>query len=572
MVGLLALGFLAGVIAGISPCVLPILPVVVVGWVAPVNDTSDPLRVRRRRALAVVIGLVSSFALITALGSLILSSLGLPQDLLRNLGLVLLVAVGVGLLVPTWGQLLERPFRRLTRAPRAGTGSGFALGLGLGLVFVPCAGPVLSAVSTLGARHHASLFSVALSFVFAVGAATPMLAVALGGDHLIERHRALSRQARRYRPVAGVLLIVMALALGINAAAPLQRWLPAYTQTLQHLVERNAFATRQLHGLEYPHATQGTLGACVARASQSTVNGLQSCGPAPAFRGITHWLNTAGDRPLNWASLRGRVVLVDFWTYSCINCQRTLPHVEAWYAKYRRDGFDVVGVESPEFAFEHVLANIAGAAKSLGVAYPIAVDDNLHTWTAYQNNYWPAEYLVGANGVIRHVAYGEGDYGATESYIRSLLRQAHPSLRLPAPTDVANLTPKETTNPETYLGTAREQYMVGALAPSGTHAYTMPATIPLGSYGLAGAWRSASESITAVRGARLTLGFQARHVYLVLGGRGTVRVRRNGAYVRTIEVRGFPTLYNLLDQAHDTAGHLTLDVAPGVAAYDFTFG
>ena len=413
---------------------------------------------------------------------------------------------------------------------------------------------------------------MALSFFFALGAAIPLLAIALAGDRVIERNRALSGRVRRLRPVAGALLIVMALVVGLNGITALQRWLPTYTQSLQKIVERNSFVTHQLHTLEYPHSGDGSLSACVSAASLSDVSGLQKCGVAPAFTGITAWLNTPGNRPLRLSALHGHVVLVDFWTYSCINCQRTLPHVEAWYSRYHRDGFDVVGVEAPEFAFEHVVSNIAAAARALGVDYPVAVDDNLDTWTAYQNNYWPAEYLIGPDGVIRHVGYGEGSYGETEGYIRSLLLAAHPHLSLPPVTSVANLTPNEATNPETYLGTERSQYMVGTLATSGVKDYTLPSSVPLNYYGLGGSWRSSSQDITAVSDARLTLGFQARHVYLVLGGTGTVTVSRDGTPVRTIAVHGFPTLYTLLSQAKDSSGSLELSVTPGVSAYDFTFG
>jgi cytochrome c biogenesis protein CcdA len=459
VIGLLVIGFLAGVIAGVSPCILPILPVVFVGWTAPVADEGQALRARRRRAVAVVAGLVVSFGTITAVGSVLLSSLGLPQDLLRDIGIALLVLFGVGLLVPDVEHFLERPFARLTRAAPSASTSGFVFGLGLGFVFVPCAGPVLSAVSTLGARHHASVFSVLLSFCFAAGASIPLLAIAL-----------------------------------------------------------------------------------------------------------------AGDRVIDLAALRGRVVLVDFWTYSCINCQRTLPHVEAWYARYHRLGLDVVGVETPEFAFEHVVSNIRAAAASLGVRYPIAVDDRLGTWTAYQNNYWPAEYLVGPDGVIRHVEYGEGSYAATETDIRTLLARAHPGIHLPARTDVADLTPTELTSPETYLGTARSQYMQGNLAPVGSATYNLPLSVADGRYALGGTWRSASDFITAVHRARLTIGFQARHVYLVMGGTGSVREYLNGVFLRRVKVRGFPTLYTLVNEASDASGQLTLDFSAGISAYDFTFG
>jgi cytochrome c biogenesis protein CcdA/thiol-disulfide isomerase/thioredoxin len=572
VIGLLLIAIGAGVVAGVSPCILPILPVVFVGWAAPVAEVEHPLRARRRRAVAVVTGLVVSFGTLTAIGSVLLSSLGLPQSFLRDLGVVLLVLFGIGLLVPRVERLLERPFARLTRATPYGGRSGFVFGLGLGLVFVPCAGPVLSAVSTLGARHHASLFSVALGFCFAVGAAIPLLAIALAGDRLIERNRQLSQRVRRWRPAAGAVLIVMALVVGLNGVGALQRWLPSYTQSLQRVIERNAYVTHQLHQLEYPHAGDGSLSTCVGAASLGEVPGLQSCGVAPTLTGINAWLNTPGDRPLTLASLRGHVVLVDFWTYSCINCQRTLPHVEAWYARYHRAGFDVIGVESPEFAFEHVVANIRAAAASLGVRYPIAVDDHLDTWAAYQNNYWPAEYLIGPDGVIRHVSYGEGAYTQTESSIRQLLEQAHPGTPLPARTDVADLTPTELTSPETYLGTARSQYMQGSLAPAGTATYSMPPSVAVGRYALGGTWRSASDYIAAVHQAQLTLGFRARHVYLVMSGTGYVDDYLNGTLLRRVPVRGYPTLYTLVNQSRDLNGHLTLHFSPGVAAYDFTFG
>jgi len=168
-------------------------------------------------------------------------------------------------------------------------------------------------------------------------------------------------------------------------------------------------------------------------ASAST---LVNCGSAPDFTGITTWLNTPGGKPLSLSALRGKVVLVDFWTYSCINCQRTLPHVEAWYKDYAKDGFVVVGVHTPEFAFEHVVSNVRAQAAALGVRYPVAIDDNYATWNAYDNEYWPADYLIDAHGDVRHVHFGEGDYGTTEQLIRQLLRDAHPGVTLLPPTDV----------------------------------------------------------------------------------------------------------------------------------------
>jgi cytochrome c biogenesis protein CcdA/thiol-disulfide isomerase/thioredoxin len=573
VIGLLAIGFVAGIIAGISPCILPILPVVLVGWTDPVADEHHPLRARRRRAAVVVLGLVVSFALITALGSAVLSSLGLPQNLLRDVGIVLLILFGLGLLIPNLGTWLERPFARFARTNATRTGSAFLFGLGLGTVFVPCAGPVLAAISVLGARHHASFYSVVLSFCFAAGSAVPLLAIALAGDRLIERNRRLATRARRLRPLGGALLIAMALVIALNLTNGLQTLLPGYTTTLQQHVEGNSFAFRELQSLKGTKTNDGSLTTCESYAASGYSQGLSKCGLAPNFTGITKWFNTSHDRPLSLEGLRGHVVLVDFWTYSCINCQRTLPHVEAWYQRYHDDGFDVIGVQAPEFAFEHVLSNIRDAIKSLGVLYPVAVDNNLDTWTAYNNEYWPAEYLVGANGVIRHVDYGEGNYAADEQLIRQLLKQANPGVTLPPPTNVPDLTPDVAMSPETYLGAERSQYLWGATPELGTSTlYHFPSSVPDGYYALSGRWRTESQQIVAQGHSQLTLNFQANDVYLVMNGTGTIKVSLNGVYQRTITVSGYPRLYTMLQQKPDAAGLLNLQFSPGLQAYDFTFG
>jgi cytochrome c biogenesis protein CcdA/thiol-disulfide isomerase/thioredoxin len=577
---LLLIGFVAGLIAGISPCILPILPVVLVGWADPVTNEERPLAARRRRAVVVVLGLVISFALITAVGSVVLSSLGLPQNLLRDIGLALLFVYGVALLIPNLERLLEKPFARFTRRGPRRDGSAFVFGLGLGTVFVPCAGPVLAAVTTLGTRHHPTFYSVLLSFFFAAGAAVPLLAIALAGDRLIERNRGLSKQARRLRPLGGVLLILMAGALTFNLTNGIQNVLPGYTTALQHHVEGNSFAFNELNKVKYPNSpngpkatSNGSLNLCEQYAAEGYSQGLSKCGLAPQFTGITTWLNTPKDKPLTLSALHGHVVLVDFWTYSCINCQRTLPHVEAWYKRYHKSGFDVIGVQAPEFAFEHVISNIKSAVRSLGVKYPVAVDNNLDTWTAYRNNYWPGEYLVDANGVIRHVDYGEGNYGADEDLIRSLLTKANPKLKLPPPTSVPDLTPTVQTSPETYLGADRSQYLDGAEPVANEDAvYKFPTSIPEFSYALSGRWLTEDQQIVSKGTSQLTLNFLANDVYLVLNGHGTIQVSLNGKPIKTVHVSGYARLYTLLKQKADSQGLLNLKFSPGVQAYDFTFG
>jgi thiol-disulfide isomerase/thioredoxin len=357
-----------------------------------------------------------------------------------------------------------------------------------------------------------------------------------------------------------VVLIVIAVGIAFNVFAGLQRVVPDYTSALQG----SAKIRKQLNGLT--GAAHTSLTSCNPNAT-----GLVNCGRAPNFTGITAWLNTPGGGPLSRGALRGKVVLVDFWTYSCINCQRTLPHVEAWYAK---DGFVVVGVHTPEFAFEHVVSNVRAQAAALGVHYPVAIDDNYATWNAYSNEYWPADYLIDAHGDVRHVHFGEGDYAGTEQLIRQLLHAAQPGVSLPPPTNVPNKTPTGLLSPETYLGYDRLQYLVpGNQVVRGAPAvYRFPASLPLGGLGLSGVWTEHAQEATAGAKAELELGFHAQEVYLVLGGHGTLDVTVNGRPTQTIDVGSVPRLYTLYQGRSAANGRLLLHASPGVEAYDFTFG
>ena len=560
MISLLLVGFVAGLITGISPCILPVLPMVLVAGATGTAPVS-----RRWRSVAVVVGLVVSFSVITLLGTTVLSALGLPEDLLRDAGLVLLGLFGLGLLVPAIAEILERPFLRLHSPQPATSRGGFILGLGLGAVFVPCAGPVLAAISVIGATNHLSFTGLLLTLAFAAGAGVPLLAVALAGDAVIDRVRALRDRARGMRIGGGAVLIAMTLAIGLNLTDGLQQDVPGYASALQNGVEGGKSVQSQLHSL--------TGGGSASLMSCTTSATLPNCFPAPNFQGIAAWINTPGGAPLTIKSLRGKVVLVDFWTYSCINCQRSLPHVEAWYHLYGTDGLVVVGVHTPEFAFEHVVSNVQSAVQQFGVTYPVAVDNNYSTWNAYDNEYWPADYLIDASGEVRYEAFGEGQYGETETAIRQLLADANPAVKLPPATNVPDLTPSGIMSSETYLGYSRLQYLVGATPVEDAAAtYTFPSSIGPGEYGLSGTWTIGSEECTAGADARLELEFQADDVYLVLGGSGTLSLTLNGTAAGTIDVSGVPRLYTLVSGSSQQSGLLVLTVSPGVEAYDFTFG
>jgi cytochrome c biogenesis protein CcdA/thiol-disulfide isomerase/thioredoxin len=576
MAELVLIGVVAGILAAISPCILPVLPVVLVAgsgssMSAPSSAADGPpgappqpgqAREGLARPLAVVIGLVLSFSLVVLAGSEILSLLHLPQDALRDAGIALLALVGLGYLIPRVGDWLERPFARLgARAPRGRVG-GLVLGLALGVVYVPCAGPILAALTVVGATHKVGFSAVVLTAAFAVGTAGPLLVLAVAGGQLSRRTGAIRRRAPQWRRVGGAVLVVMAVAIGLNVFAGLQRDLPGYASALQG----SAKVRSQLNGLTGDKHT--SLASCTP-----DVESLVSCGKAPNFAGITAWLNTPGGRPLSLAGLRGKVVLVDFWTYSCVNCQRTLPHVEAWYRAYAKDGFVVVGVHTPEFPFEHVVSNVRSQSAALGVRYPVAIDDSYATWNAYDNEYWPADYLIDARRSIRSVHFGEGGYATTESLIRQLLTAAHPSQPLPARTDVPDTTPVGNMSPETYVGYQRLQYLTPDNVVKNAEAtYHFPASLQLGALGLSGRWTEHAEEATAGGGAELELGFLAHDVYLVLGGTGPVSVSVGGKQTQTIDVHGVPRLYTLFHSAGETSGKLLLHVAPGVQVYDFTFG
>jgi cytochrome c biogenesis protein CcdA/thiol-disulfide isomerase/thioredoxin len=566
---LIVIGFVAGIVAGISPCILPVLPVVLVAGAT----TPGPTRRTRRtwgRPVTVVAGLVVSFSVLILVGSEVLSLLHLPQDLLRDAGIALLVLLGAGLLVPPLGLLLERPFAAFAPRHPSGKTGGFVLGLGLGALFVPCAGPILAAITVVGALHRVGWAAVLLTCAFAVGAAVPLLIVGLAGSQLVRRVRSLREEAPLIRQLSGVVLIVMALTIGFNVFSGLQRDVPGYTSALQSHLEGSTTIRKQLNSLTGAvDSANATLADCDTEATA-----LVECGAAPLFKGITAWLNTPGGGPLTLAGLRGKVVLIDFWTYSCINCQRALPHVEAWYQKYRKDGLQVVGVHTPEFSFEHVVANVTAEAVQLGVRYPVAIDNAYATWNNYDNESWPAEYLIDAKGVVRHVHFGEGDYSQTESLIRQLLVAAHPGIALPSPSEVVDETPSGELSPETYLGYQRLEYLLPTTGiprevPSVFH---FPSSLPLGGLGLEGTWTDNAQEATAGADAKLELGFVAHDVYLVLGGSGTVQVSVNGTPVDTAHVAGIPKLYTLFRSGVLSSGTLMLQVSPGVQAYDFTFG
>ena len=573
---LVLIGFLGGLITGISPCILPVLPVIFFSGTQGGQPSAEAgtiaTEVRPKRTLSetlrpyrVIAGLVLSFSVVTLLGSALLSLLHLPQDAIRWVALIALVAIGLGLIFPQFEALLEKPFSKLPQKQFGSGRSGFGLGLALGVLYVPCAGPVLAAIVVAGATGTIGLNTVALTLSFAVGAALPLLFFALAGQRVAERVAAFRRRQRQIRIVGGIVTILLAVALVFNLPAVLQRAIPDYTSSLQEKVGGEE-QLRELNLSGLVNEQNAELSKCSDGGTE-----LESCGTAPDFKGITKWLNTPGNSPIDLKSLRGKVVLIDFWAYSCINCQRAITHVVGWYDAYRDKGFEVIGVHTPEYAFEKVEANVVSGAKDLGITYPIAMDNAFSTWTNYRNRYWPAEYLVDQQGTVRHVKFGEGGYDDTEKLIRQLLSEG--SKDLPPAVEAQDTTPTEQLTPETYFGVGKVvNYRGIGDYDEGIRIFSVPTQLPADSFALRGPWAVDYQGATAQSDDNaIALNYHARNVYMVVGGTGTVTVTTDGK-TTTIPVSGPPNMRQLVTDDQDGGGSLVVSLSKGLQAFSFTYG
>ena len=569
----------AGAATAVSPCVLPVLPVAL----------GAGLTGGRRRPLGIVTGLALSFTFATVALVYVISALGLPGGLLRTVAIVVLALFGVLLLVPPLSARLEAPLSRLTgraRLPGAtGFWSGLLLGAGLGLVYAPCAGPILAGVITVSAMQSFTADRLIVALSYGAGSAIVLYALMLGGRRLTAP---LARRSGRFQAAMGAVMLVVALLMLGNYDTRFETALAAHVPAALVNPDRSletsspaTIALAHLRGIRPATTDHST--ARLARGGA-----LPVLGDAPDITGGERWFNTPGGRRLDLRELRGRVVLVDFWTYSCINCLRTLPYLRAWDAKYRADGLTIVGVHTPEFPFERSASNVAEAIHQTGIRYPVVQDNAYAIWIAYQNQYWPAEYLIDGRGRVRAVDFGEGDYGARERAIRSLLAERG-TRRLGSMTDVHAQQPsRQQVTPESYLGAERAERFANGALRTGTQDFGVAAPhspLPLSHLRYTGTWRIGPQTAVAGRGARLDLEFRARRVFLVLGSPARardVRVLLDGhplpARLSGADVHGgvahvrFQRLYRLVNLPGVEQHRLTVLPARGVAGYAFTFG
>ncbi len=607
MLLLLAFAVLAGAGTAITPCVLPVVPALLAS--SGVGG--------RRRPLGIVLGLGVTFTIAIVALTQVVAGVGLTGSAARDVAIVVLILFGAVLLIPQVAERIQAPLSRLARFGPKTRGDGFisglAVGAALGFVCAPCAGPILGAViSVSNSEGGATLRSTLTGVAFSVGLCLVMLVYGFGGRWVLAK---IKRVARGYvvERALGVILIATGVALIFNLDTRLTGFIARHENSLP------AILVDPTRSLENSHSVQDKLASlqpaskfvtaaktAKAPAADTTVPAsvgiagvttpkLGNLGKAPDFTDTQDWFNTPGDKPLSIGSLKGKVVIVDFWTYTCINCVRTLPFIEGLYKTYHRYGLDIVGVETPEFSFEQEATNVRQAIGADHLTYPVVQDNRYGTWNAYGNEYWPADYLVDATGEVRHTQFGEGDYKQEEAAVRTLLYEAG-AHHLPAPTSAQAIVPSAAIGTvETYLNSARDQGFVQSIR-SGTHSYSASTkNIQVNQWALNGSWtaqqpadKNDEGSITpASAGASITGGIQAKDVYLVMTSddhkplRGRVLI--NGKPIPASEAGtavtagGYftvttQTLYNLVKLPRDGLFQLTVELPKGVHAYDFTFG
>lgn len=581
MLILLGFAFLSGLVTILAPCIWPLLPIVL----------SSVAGKGRARPLGITVGVMLSFTVFTLALSSFVQIFHFDPNIFRLIAVFILALLGIIMIFPAFSAILESGIAQISnrfgahnQVTKTGFGPGFIVGLSLGVVWAPCAGPILAAIATLAALGRVSFSVVAVTVAYVFGVGIPLLIFAYGGQKLFASSHFVSRFTGLIQQIFGIILIFSAIAIYTNydkiIEISLLNRFPWLAQSVSQF-ENTAVVEQQLDILKGQVSSTPNV-----NISLPFMPGLFNTNrAAPEIISTGNWLNS---EPLTLRKLKGKVILVDFWTYTCINCIRTLPHVTSWYEKYKDQGFVVLGVHTPEFEFEKNPQNVKKAITQFNINYPVVQDNDYRIWNAFSNRYWPAEYLIDANGIIRREHFGEGEYDETELAIQTLLAENGHGV-----TTTLSIVPDQTPtefnlSPETYLGSARAEfyYPFGSIE-NGTKKFVLDSQPPIHSVSLGGEWTITTAEAIAGRAAVLNYHFSANKVFLVLRpGKVTstsIKVFLDGKLVGTSNagsdvVQGevkvnTDRLYNLIDLDGKSGSHLLrLEFEPGTEAFAFTFG
>jgi len=506
MIVLILFAFLAGVVTVLSPCILPILPIILSSSV----DTTG-----KRRPLGVVTGFIFSFTFFTLFLSTIVNASGIPAESLRFFSIAILIIFGLSLFIPQIQLFSEKMFSKLTRfAPNGknkhGFFGGFIIGLSLGLLWTPCVGPILASVISLAISGSVNTQAFFITLAYSIGTAIPLFIIIQAGSTALSKVPWLLQNSNKIQKTFGVLMVLTAIGIFFNLDRKFQTFIldtfPNYGVGLTKFEDNNV-VKKQLENINSGELDQSQIG-------KPSSDMMDKSGPkAPEIIPGGEWFNS---EPLKVADLKGKVVLVDFWTYSCINCQRTMPYLRKWWTTYKDEGLVIIGVHSPEFEFEKSTKNLKKAISDFDLQYPIVQDNDFATWRAYSNRFWPAKYLIDKDGTIRYSHFGEGDYDKTEQMIQQLLKETGAKN---ITTQINNTEFKTYANTEeSYLGYSRIKNLVSPENTTfeKTTTFTSPSVIPNNKFAFTGNWSILGEFAQPQKGAKLIFNFDAKEVFLVM--------------------------------------------------------
>lgn len=508
MILLIAFAFLAGVITVLSPCILPILPIILTSSIGGVNTGKS-------RPLGVVIGFILSFTFFTLFLSTIVRLSGISADTLRLVSVIVIAGFGVSLLIPQFQLFVEKLFSKLagfmpSSQGRKGFSGGLLIGFSVGLLWTPCVGPILASVISLAITGTVTFDAFLITLSYSFGTAIPMFLIMLGGQNALRRVPWLLSNLGHIQKMFGILMIITAIGIFFNVDRRFQTFVlekfPQYGTGLIKL-EDNEAVRNELDRKTGNDIEKKDMGKPMFDISQPKGPKAAEIIPGGA------WFNS---NPLKLEQLKGKVVIIDFWTYSCINCQRTMPYLRAWHEKYKDKGLVIIGVHAPEFEFEKSEKNVAQAIKDFNLNYPIVQDNDFSTWRAYNNRYWPAKYFIDKEGYIRYFHFGEGAYDESEKVIQQLLKEA-------GATDVSSKVNNPTyqiqaKTPEIYLGYGRLDNFVSfeQIKKDVLGTYSSPSNLESNKVAYSGNWNIMDEYANPQKGAQLLLNFESKEVFLVM--------------------------------------------------------